>query len=70
MGILALAITFTSYMQNYLLISTAENVGARLKTQYLKSVLAQESAWYDQNNYLELASKMTREVETITAGIG
>ena len=29
-----------------------------------------ESAWFDQSGYLELASRMTREVETITSGIG
>ena len=70
MGILSLGIAFTSFWQNYLLMTAASSLGARLKTTYLRKVLNMESAWYEQTGYLELASRMTREVETITQGIG
>ena len=47
MGLLALGITVTSFLQNYLLMSASASVAARLKTRYLQQVLNQESAWYD-----------------------
>jgi len=70
MGILAVFITVTSFFQNYLLMSTAASVAARMKTEYLKKILNQESAWYDQSNFMELSSRMNREVEAIKSGIG
>ena len=44
-------------------MSAAASIAAKLKTRYLKAVLAQESAWYDQTNYLELASRLTKECD-------
>lgn len=70
MACLSAGIAFTSFWQNYLLMTSAATIGARLKTTYLRRVLNMESAWFDQSGYLELASRMTREVETITNGIG
>ena len=65
MGILALGITLTSFFQNYLLMTAAAGVAAKMKTKYLKAVLNQESAWFDQCNYMELSSRMTREISQI-----
>ena len=70
MGILAVAIFVTSFFQNYLLMSSAASIAAKLKTLYLQRVLDQESAWYDQTNYLELASRIGKEVDQIQSGIG
>ena len=65
MGFLTLGIGITAFFQNYLLMSTSSNVAARLKTKYLKSVLAQESAWYDQSNYMELSARISKECDQI-----
>lgn len=62
MGFLALGIVITSFFMNYLLMTAAASVAARMKTTYLKAVLNQESAWFDQANYMELSSRMTREI--------
>jgi ABC-type multidrug transport system fused ATPase/permease subunit len=39
MGILAIGVCLTSFLQNYLLMSTSASVGGRLKTKYLEKVL-------------------------------
>ena len=44
---LAGGITITSFLQNYLLMSTSAMVAAKLKGAYLKAVLGQESGWFD-----------------------
>lgn len=67
---LSIGITLASVLQNYLLLSTSAAIAARLRTRYLKAVLNQESAWYDQTNYLELPSRLSKEVDMIQAGIG
>ena len=51
-------------------MTAASTIGATFRKIYLERVLGQESAWYDQSDYLQLAARMTREVETITSGIG
>lgn len=62
MGILTLGIGITSFFQNYLLMTAAASVASRMKTTYLKQILNQESAWFDQCNYMGLSSRMTREI--------
>lgn len=70
MGILTAGLIVFSILQNYLLLSTQAVIASRLKSQYLKAVLNQESAWFDQTNYMELASRMNVEVQTIATGVG
>lgn len=62
---LSIGIAFASFFQNYLLMNASATLAARLKTRYLKSVLSQESAWYDQSNYMELSARMSNEIESI-----
>ena len=42
----------------------------RIKSAYFKAVLEQESAWFDQVNYTELASRISAECNHIEVGIG
>jgi ATP-binding cassette subfamily B (MDR/TAP) protein 1 len=70
MGIIAAIVLVAAFMQNWLLLTTTTNIAAKLKTQYLKSVLRQESAWFDQENYVELSSRIGKECDTIQRGIG
>jgi len=65
MACLSVGIFFTSVAQNYLLMSASSSIAARLKSKYLAAVLAQDSAWYDQVNYLELASRVGKECDAI-----
>lgn len=67
---LAIGILVTSFFQNYMLMSASASICAKLKTLYLEKVLNQESAWYDQVNYLELSSRIGKEVDQIQQGIG
>ena len=68
--ILTVLIFITSFVQNFFLINASASIAAKLKTKYLKAVLNQESAWYDQANFLEMSSRIDKEVDTIKAGIG
>ena len=70
MGILTIAITIFSVLQNYFLMSASASITAKLRTRYLQAVLDKDSAWFDQNNYLEYAARLSREVDQIQAGIG
>ena len=65
MGGLTGGIIITSFLQNYLLLSSSASVAARMKTRYLKKILDQESAWFDQCNYMELSARMSREISQI-----
>ena len=70
MGIITAIVLVGSFLQNWLLLKSSTNVTARLKTNYLRSVLSQESAWFDQENYTELSSRLGKECDTIKGGIG
>ncbi|CAI2367048.1 unnamed protein product [Moneuplotes crassus] len=48
----------------------AEKVGYEFKYRYLKSILQQESAWYDEKDPLELPSKISSECDKIEAASG
>ena len=67
---LAIFVFITSFFQNWFLMRASAAIGSKLKTQYLKAILNQESAWYDQTNYMELSSRIAKEVDAITDGIG
>lgn len=57
---LAILVFITSYLQYALLSRGAALVVNRIKAAQLKSVLEQEVAWYEQNNYNELPAKIAR----------
>lgn len=65
MGIITLVVFLTSFFQNWMLAKASANAAGRIKTQYLEKILDQDSAWFDQVNYGELASRMTKDVDSI-----
>lgn len=67
---LAVGVFFFSFFQNWLLMKVSSNIAAKIKTKYLQAILNQESAWYDQNNYLEMSSRIAKETDAIADGIG
>jgi len=48
----------------------ADIVARRTKENFLAAILTQESAWFDANNYNELASRMTKESMAICKACG
>ena len=67
---LAIAVFVGGFFQNWFLMRAAASITAKTKTRYLKAILNQESAWYDQNNYLEMSSRIAKETDAIADGIG
>ena len=51
-------------------MKAGSGIASKIKTRYLKAILNQESAWYDQTNYMELSSRISKEVDAIQNGIG
>lgn len=70
MGSIGIGILITGFFQNYFLMTASATIAARMKTDYLRAILNQESAWFDQSNYTELSARITREVDMIKSGIG
>ena len=52
------------------LVTMAENVTRRTRVAYLRSVLNQEIAWFDENNATELPAKIVRELSMINKALG
>ena len=70
MGCLGILVWITGWLMHSFLTKGSLNVVRHIKKAYLESVLKQESAWFDQMNYTELASRISSETSTIETGIG
>jgi ABC-type multidrug transport system fused ATPase/permease subunit len=64
------AIWLLGYIYWVLLANFAANLTFRMKKEYLKAILQQECAWFDQTNFTELSSKLARETAAINRGYG
>lgn len=49
------------YLYWVLLAKFSVNVSLRIKEKYLRAILNQEPAWFDQVNYTELSARIARE---------
>ena len=67
---LGVLILVASYIRDALLRSAAEKIVAKFKERYVRAIIAQESAWFDQINITELNSRVARECISIKAAIG
>ena len=54
-----------SWWQISFLSVFAENIGHKIRVAYFKSVLEKDAAWFDENNPSEMASKISKECQTI-----
>lgn len=70
MALIGVAIWITSYIYVTSLITMSERVGKKTRVAYLKAVLNQEIAWFDENNATEIPAKIVREVSMITKALG
>lgn len=65
MGVLSFFVMLTSYGSHYLQQKGSLKVVKRIKSAYFKAVLEQESAWFDQVSYTEIASRISAECTAI-----
>jgi ATP-binding cassette subfamily B (MDR/TAP) protein 1 len=49
---------------------SADRLAQKTKVQYLRSILRQEVAWFDQNNAQELSSRLSKDTSAIQRAIG
>lgn len=70
MAIIAAAVFLGSFFQNWLTLRASSRMAARMKTEYLRKVLDQESAWFDQVNYNELSSRLVKDIDAIQRAVG
>ena len=70
MGILALVLLVTGFLQYSLTIEAASRITARIRVEYLKAILRQECAWFDLTNYTELTARLSKETQAIQRAIG
>lgn len=65
-----IAVWFFSFIMYAFLLMFSERVAKKIRTQYLKSILSQESAWFDTINPSELSAKLSKESSAITKALG
>jgi ATP-binding cassette, subfamily B (MDR/TAP), member 1 len=70
MTVIGVGIWITGYIYVTSLAIMAERVGKKTRVAYLRSVLNQEIAWFDENNATEIPAKIVREVSMITKALG
>jgi len=63
-------IGLTGFCYWFISLKFADAMARRTKENFLGSVLKQESAWFDANNYNELAACMTKESMSICKAVG
>ncbi len=68
--IIGLGVWLFSYFFFTMMQISSESIGAKTKVAYLKSILSQEVAWFDQINTSELSQRLGKESQTIQRAIG
>ena len=58
------------YLQVMISTKASARIATKVKIAYLKAILNQESAWFDQTNCTELSGKLDNEVNLIERGLG
>ena len=61
MGVLAVCVWIFSYIQHSQLTKGSILITNRIRNAYLRAVLSQESAWFDDNEYTALATRINSE---------
>lgn len=68
--LLGVIILVAAYIRDALLRSASEKIVAKFKERYVRAIIAQEAAWFDQVNITELNSRVARESLSMKAAIG
>jgi ATP-binding cassette subfamily B (MDR/TAP) protein 1 len=48
----------------------AEMTARRIKVAYLRAIFRQDASWFDNTNYTELASNLSKQSHSIQRGVG
>lgn len=54
----------------WLMMGTSQTQGRRIRNKYMRALLSQEIAWYDEVDSAEFANRVTSDVQKIEDGIG
>lgn len=64
------AIWATSYCFYALLVIMSERIGKKTRVAYLRAILQQDIAWFDQTNITELSARLSKECQAIQRALG
>ena len=70
MGIILLILFLSGGLYLALALTASITLAARLKHNYLAAILKQDCTWFDQNNYTELAARISHECSLIQKATG
>jgi ATP-binding cassette subfamily B (MDR/TAP) protein 1 len=70
MIVIGAATWFFTYFMYAFMIIYSERIIKKTRLAYLRAILAQESAWFDLTNPLELSSRIGKECLAIQKAIG
>ena len=70
MGFVAIYTFFSWVIMVFGLNVAASRISYRIKVEYFKKCLEKDATFYDLNNPMEMAAKITKEASTIGAGMG
>jgi ATP-binding cassette, subfamily B (MDR/TAP), member 1 len=60
----------TSYFYFTFLVIMSERLGRKTRIAYLRAILQQEIAWFDEINVTELSARLSKECQAITKALG
>jgi ATP-binding cassette subfamily B (MDR/TAP) protein 1 len=60
----------TSYLYFTFLVIMSERLGRKTRIAYLRAVLQQEIAWFDEINVTEMSARLSKECQAITRALG
>jgi len=67
---IGLAIWITSHIYYTMLLIYSTTVTRKIRVEYLKKILAQEIAWFDETNPSELGARINKECMAIQKALG
>jgi ABC-type multidrug transport system fused ATPase/permease subunit len=59
-----------AFLYTTLLAIFSEKTSRRIKVAYLQAIFKQDASWFDNTNYTELASNLSKQTATIQRGVG
>jgi ATP-binding cassette, subfamily B (MDR/TAP), member 1 len=68
--IIGAIIWVTSYFYFTFLVMVSERLGRKTRIAYLKAILQQDIAWFDEINVTELSARLSKECQAITKALG
>jgi ATP-binding cassette subfamily B (MDR/TAP) protein 1 len=70
MFIIGAVLWLFAFLYQTLLAIFAEKTSRKIKVAYLRAVFRQDASWFDNTNYTELASNLSKQSHSIQKGVG